>query len=103
MREHIRRPSPGKDSDAAQLHEIGVARLAPGKTMDDLAVWELGGRKGEPPGQFIGGMSPLAPGDRAQFTMTFTPGTYGFFCFVPDAKDGKPHIAHGMLSTFTVS
>jgi hypothetical protein len=30
------------------------------------------------------------------------PGEYGLICFVPDAKDGKPHIAHGMVTQFTV-
>jgi len=23
-------------------------------------------------------------------------------CFVPDAKDGKPHLAHGMVKQFSV-
>lgn len=87
---------------AAQLHEIVVARLEPGKTMEDLLAWEIGGRKGAAPGQFIGGMSPLAPGDVGDFSMRFEPGTYGFLCFIPDAKDGKPHVAHGMMQTVTV-
>ena len=35
-------------------------------------------------------------------TASFTPGDYTLLCFVPDAKDGKPHIAHGMVKNFTV-
>ena len=35
--------------------------------------------------------------------MTFEPGSYALICFVPDAKDGKPHAMHGMLKTLTVS
>jgi hypothetical protein len=35
--------------------------------------------------------------------MEFTPGEYGMLCFIPDAKDGKPHIAHGMMKQFTVN
>ena len=88
---------------AEQLHEIVVVRLEPGKTMEDLLAWEIGGRKGAAPGQFIGGMSPLAPGDVGDFSMRFEPGTYGFLCFIPDAGDGKPHVAHGMMQTVTVS
>jgi uncharacterized cupredoxin-like copper-binding protein len=88
---------------AGQLHEIVVARLEPGKTMEDLLAWEIGGRQGTAPGQFIGGMSPLAPGDVGDFSMRFEPGTYGFLCFIPDARDGKPHVAHGMMQTVTVS
>ena len=30
------------------------------------------------------------------------PGAYGLICFYPDAKDGKPHLAHGMVATITV-
>jgi hypothetical protein len=30
------------------------------------------------------------------------PGQYGLICFIPDAKDGKPHSAHGMTETLTV-
>lgn len=88
---------------AQQLHEIVVVRLEPGKTMEDLLAWEMGGRNGAAPGQFIGGMSPLAPGDVGDFSIRFEPGTYGFLCFIPDAKDGKPHVAHGMMQTVTVS
>lgn len=88
---------------AGQLHELVVVRLEPGNTMEDLVAWEIGGRKGTAPGRFIGGMSPLAPGDVGDFSMRFEPGTYGFLCFVPDAKSGKPHIAHGMMQTVTVS
>jgi hypothetical protein len=29
-------------------------------------------------------------------------GNYGLICFVPDAKDGKPHLAHGMMQDFKV-
>jgi uncharacterized cupredoxin-like copper-binding protein len=88
---------------AQQLHEIVVARLEPGKTMEDLLAWEIGGRQGAAPGQFVGGMSPLAPGDVGDFSMRFEPGTYGFLCFIPDAGDGRPHVAHGMMQTVTVS
>ena len=29
-------------------------------------------------------------------------GEYGILCFLPDAKDGKPHVAHGMLRQISV-
>ena len=90
-------------NDADQLHEVVVARLEPGKTMKDMFAWEMSGRKGPAPGRYVGGMSPLAPGDKGDFSMTFEPGSYALICFVPDAKDGKPHAMHGMLKTLTVS
>jgi hypothetical protein len=33
----------------------------------------------------------------AFITADFTPGEYALICFLPDAKDGKPHFAHGMI------
>ncbi len=29
-----------------------------------------------------------------------TPREYGLICFLPDAQDGKPHVAHGTLKQF---
>jgi uncharacterized cupredoxin-like copper-binding protein len=88
---------------AQQIHEVVVVQLEKGKTVGDMAKWELSSRKGPAPGRYIGGMSPMAPGDKGQFTMTFEPGAYGFICFAPDMKDGKPHVLHGMTKDVTVS
>ena len=30
------------------------------------------------------------------------PGEYGLYCFLPDAKDGKMHLEHGMITQITV-
>jgi hypothetical protein len=88
---------------ADQLHEVVVVRLEPGKTMKDMFGWEMSGRKGPAPGRYVGGMAPLAPGDKGDFALAFEPGNYALICFVPDAKDGKLHAMHGMLKTLTVS
>jgi uncharacterized cupredoxin-like copper-binding protein len=84
-----------------QPHEIVIVKLAPGKTWQDFAAW---GEKpvGPPPGAFVGGIAPMVGGSPAQFTMDLTPGKYGLICFVPDAKDGKPHALHGMGRDVTV-
>ena len=37
------------------------------------------------------------------FTADLTPGNYALLCFVPDAKDGKPHLEHGMVKQFKIS
>jgi hypothetical protein len=42
-------------------------------------------------------------GARAYFTADFTPGNYVMLCFIPDAKDGKSHMEHGMVQPFTVN
>ena len=92
----------GVTNDGPQPHELVLAQLAPGKTLQDLMTWVDGGMHGAPPGKPIGGVTGLAVGRHAQFTATLTPGTYGFICFFP-APDGKDHAHHGMLKQFTVS
>jgi len=36
------------------------------------------------------------------FPVDLTPGTYALLCFAPDAKDGKAHTEHGMITQFEV-
>ena len=91
-------------NDAAQSHEVVVVELPPGKTAADLGNWvEKTQMKGPPPGKPIGGIALLANGRSGTFPVDLKPGHYGFICFVPDAKDGKSHFAHGMTKDFTVA
>jgi uncharacterized cupredoxin-like copper-binding protein len=59
--------------------------------------------EGPPPGKPLGGVSGLEYGMSGYFTADFTPGNYALICFVPDAKDGKPHFTHGMMQQITVN
>jgi len=88
-------------NDGAQPHEIELVRLLPGKTMADLAAWA---RKMDspPPAEFLGGVSPIAPGATNALSLSLPPGHYAMLCFLPDARDHAPHIAHGMVQEFTV-
>ncbi len=90
------------ENGAAQSHEVELIKLAPGKTADDLMAW-MQSMQGPPPASAIGGISGMAHGTVESFTHDFTPGTYVLICFLPDAKDGKPHFMHGMMRTITVS
>jgi hypothetical protein len=90
------------ENTAAQMHEMVIAKLHPGKSAKDLADWELGGRKGKAPGTYLGGMAPLKRGETARFEVNLDPGEYALICYLPDAKDGKPHVMHGMLKQVTV-
>jgi len=90
------------ENSAQQMHEVELAKLSPGKSVQDLIAWEMGGRKGEAPGKWVGGIATLAQGEQGQFTVEVEPGNYALICFVPDAKDGKPHLAHGMAKTIKV-
>jgi hypothetical protein len=86
---------------AEQSHEIFVVKLVPGKTAHEMAEWAEHA-DGPPPGEPLGGTTGMAKGEWNDVTIAFTPGEYALLCFWPDAKDGKPHVAHGMLSQFTI-
>jgi hypothetical protein len=86
---------------AGQVHEAFIAKLAPGKRAADLLNW-MAKQEGPPPAIPMGGITGIESGRSITIIQDFTPGTYAFYCFVPDAKDGREHIAHGMMKEFTV-
>jgi len=90
-------------NNATQEHEAVMMKLAPGKTMKDADAWFESGMKGPSPVTPMPGMAGLGKGRTATFTTNLTPGHYGIVCYIPDAKDGKPHEMHGMVQEFTVS
>jgi uncharacterized cupredoxin-like copper-binding protein len=99
--------TPGKhtilvENAGPQAHELVLLKLAPGKKVEDFAHWAEGGLKGPPPAEPLGGVTVLEKGGRGSFTVELSAGEYGFICFVPDSKDGKLHLAHGMMKTFKV-
>ncbi|MGI8402747.1 MAG: hypothetical protein ACR2NS_14265 [Gemmatimonadaceae bacterium] len=85
-----------------QIHELELLQLAPGKSVSDFLAWEGGSRNTPPPAKPIGGIAGIERGMSESFTANFTPGNYVFICFVPDAKDSKPHFVHGMTKQFSV-
>lgn len=85
-----------------QLHEVLFVRLAPGKTLDDMGKWIAADMKGEPPGEPLGGTSAESPGGSMLVPLELTAGNWAMICFIPDAKDGKPHMEHGMVMPFKV-
>src|SRR5262249_28761833 len=89
------------ENKGPQVHELELARFAPGKTMRDLAEW-AGKLNGPPPVDFIGGVPGVIPSGGGSFTVDLTPGNYVLLCFFPDAKDNKPHVEHGMAKEFAV-
>lgn len=88
-------------NNAAQSHEVVFVRLEPGKTWQDFAAFAMD-PQGPPPGVIVGGITGIARGRVNQTTVAFEPGQYALLCFVPDAGDGRPHIAHGMAHEFIV-
>jgi len=86
---------------AEQSHEMFIAKLAPGKKPEEVLAW-IESPKGPPPLTPLGGTVGLARGAYNDISLDLTAGNYALFCFIPDAKDGKPHVAHGMIKPFTV-
>jgi hypothetical protein len=86
---------------ASQPHEVFVVRLAPGKTAAEALAW-VEKMQGPPPMQPLGGVVGMATGVANDIALDLTPGEYALFCFIPDARDGKPHVAHGMVRQFSV-
>ncbi len=89
-------------NNGPQPHEVELVRFAPGKGMKDMAAWAAN-FQGPPPGDAIGGVAGVMNGGGGTFTVDLTPGNYAFLCFFPDAKDGKPHLEHGMAKEFKVN
>jgi hypothetical protein len=99
--------TPGKhmirvDNAGQQPHEIAIVRMNPGKKPADFTAW---GMKpvGPPPGTLHGGVSGIMPGSHSFIEVDLPPGEYGLLCFLPDAKDGKPHFEHGMAKQTRVT
>lgn len=86
---------------ADQTHELALVRLQPGKSAFDFAKWTEK-PVGPPPGRWLGGVTGLSPGQGAEADLDLRAGRYAFICFLSDAKDGRPHFEHGMVSEFTV-
>ncbi|MGQ0650614.1 MAG: hypothetical protein ACT4P7_23995 [Gemmatimonadaceae bacterium] len=87
---------------AQQPHEFFLIKLDEGKTPEDFGKWAAT-YKGPAPGKAMGGIASMRPGAVAYVKASLVPGNYMMICFVPDAKDGKPHLDHGMVYPFTVS
>jgi hypothetical protein len=87
---------------AAQPHEMFIAKLDSGATAQQLVQYVETGMHGRPPALPLGGASGMMPGAHADFTLDFTPGDYALLCFMPDAKDGREHVLHGMVKQIHV-
>ena len=86
---------------AAQSHEVLVVKLAPGKRAADVVAW-VDKQEGPPPAQPVGGTTGIAQHGWNDVALDLAPGDYALICFIPDAKDGKPHFVHGMMKELRV-
>lgn len=87
-------------TSATEPHEIVLVRLPEGVTSEQVNDW-IHAMEGPPPGEFIGGITALDPGESGAFTADFTPGEYAFLCPLP-SPDGEAHTYKGMMHQFRV-
>ncbi|MGH7584155.1 MAG: hypothetical protein ACREL5_13105 [Gemmatimonadales bacterium] len=85
-----------------QPHEWVVIRLKQGATLNDVLAWAAKPSGFPAAAEWIGGIPILQAGQVNYATIDFTPGHYAFVCFVPDATDGQPHAAHGMVKDLVI-
>jgi hypothetical protein len=90
------------ENTAQQPHEVFIAKLDSGKTIADVQKW-MEKMQGVPPAHAMGGVAFIAPGSHVFMPVDLPAGNYMLICFVPDAKDGKPHFMHGMAKEIKVS
>jgi hypothetical protein len=98
--------TPGKHTikvvnSGPQPHEVELIRLAPGKTAKDVLAW-INNPNGPPPGNAVGGVVAIVPGTTNYFNADTPAGNYALFCFIPDMKDGKAHVEHGMVKEIKI-
>jgi hypothetical protein len=89
------------ENAAVQPHEVVFAKLAPGRTAQEMVEW-IHAMQGPPPGELLTGTTAIGQGGVNLVTAEFTPGEYALLCFIPDAGDGQPHVVHGMVHQITV-
>lgn len=87
----------------AESHEVGVLKLARGKTLSDFQAWMQQPGEGalENTARIAGGVTSLAPNADAYFEVDITPGEYVLLCLVT-APDGRSHVEHGMIQQIGV-
>jgi uncharacterized cupredoxin-like copper-binding protein len=93
-------------NNGKEPHFAGLAKVAPGKTVDDvraaLVAPPSAAPTGPPPFEDYAGMPTTDPGRSAQLTLNLPAGTYALFCVLP-SPDGLTHAHKGMVKQRTVT
>lgn len=89
------------ENQAEEPHEVDIVRIPDGSSVEQAMAW-LKQPGGPPPFEPSGGTMILSKGKVAYAGLTMRTGQYMLLCFVPDTRDGRPHIAHGMVRVISV-
>ena len=86
-------------NDGPTEHHVAIARLADGRTLNDV----INAKPGPTPVfDVLGGTAGLATGQENVLEVRLRPGRYVYLCFVPDAASGREHYQMGMVRALTV-
>ncbi len=91
------------DNDGPQNHDLAILRLLPGKTEEQALAWLAHPTMSDAPVEAVGGIVGQERWAHAEVAVDLVPGDYLFLCMIPDAKDGKPHFMHGMVTRVKVT
>ena len=91
-------------NNGEQPHEMATLPLKEGAPpVEELANLPQKELQKFAAGPFGGTEGPIEPGESKTFTVDATnAGSVGFVCFVKDPESKKPHVALGMLGSFTI-
>lgn len=90
-------------NEGAEDHQVVVARLHDGVTVDDFVAAEadIESSAGADLVTYVGGVNAVAPGATGEGWAELTPGRYVLLCFIPTAE-GTSHIHEGMIRELEV-
>lgn len=91
-------------NNGEQAHEMATLPLKEGApAVEELANLPEKELQKYAAGPFGGTEGPIEPGESKTFTVDATnAGSVAYVCFVRDPKTKKPHVALGMLGSFTI-
>lgn len=89
-------------NDGPQPHEATIYAPAEGATAQDVVDFFSAASPPAGPPPFVpsGGVAAMDAGRSVRTELVA--GEYVFVCFIPDAEDGAPHLAKGMIQIVTV-
>jgi hypothetical protein len=90
-----------------QIHHLVLVKLKEGVTIEEGETYAQT-QAGEDPADYANShfLGALAPGHSVYMNVSLVPGNYIVVCHIPDYSeggDGEPHLAHGMMQSFTIS
>jgi hypothetical protein len=88
----------------AQMHMMVLVRLDTDKTVQDVIDYLMSAGPDSPQPDWVHnvpGMPDLSPSLSAYTELNLDPGTYVMLCFDTDPDTGLPHVAEGMIGSFT--